>query len=56
MLVKFEENRMVQTKNKTHIKKQTNKQKQKQKQNQKKTWDFITILDKELTPFWKKFL
>ena len=62
MLVKFEQNLMVQTTRNLELfdKKKQNKTKQnkKQKQKQYKTKNgFIkTIFDKALTPFWKTFL
>ena len=52
MLVKFEQNRMVQLTRNFELfdqNKQTNKQK-------KKTGVFITIFDNALAPFWKRFL
>ena len=67
MLVKFEQNRIVQTtqnfelldKNKTKQNK-TKQNKTKQNKNKKtkkkqKTVFFITTFDKELMPFWKTF-
>ena len=50
MLVKFEQNRMVQTTRNFEL------FDQKKKKKKKKTGFFITIFDKELTPFWKTFL
>ena len=44
MLVKFEQNRMVQTTRNFEL------------FDKKKTRFFITIFDKELTPFWKTLL
>ena len=56
MPVKFEQNRMVQTKrNFEFFDKKQNKNKKQQKKKKKKRF-FITIFDKELTPFWKTFL
>ena len=49
MLVKFEQNRKVQTTRNFKLFDQKKKKK-------KKGGVFITILDNELTPFWKTFL
>ena len=56
MLVKFEQNRMVQTTRNFELFDKKNKQKKNKKQKKKKTSFFKTIFDKALTPFWKTFL
>ena len=61
MLVKFEQNRMVETTRNYELfgnKKIQNKTKNKQtnKQKQKNSRFFKTIFDNALTPFWKTFL
>ena len=62
MLVKFEQNCLVQTtrnfvlfERKKNTKKKKKFQKQKNKNKKKKRF-FKTIFDKALTPFWKTFL
>ena len=58
MLVKFEQNLMVQTTRNLELfdKKKQKQNKTKTKQNKTKTGFIKTIFDKALTPFWKTFL